>query len=417
MASQQVLVNVRNTNGRSDSSLLDTNLSLDRIRQNLQTQHYMAADDVFFNTDVGVNRNDERNIRLYQLLGQGNELYIGVPGSIDNVTGSESFTTMTFNQQRSLLGDAHIDVHNGLTIRNGNLTQTNKKLFKFANNYVPSANNPNQLLDSEELYTFTDESHSMQCSGVNSASISLSTPWVSAGVNYDHAKSNSSSRGTVRSYYTKRFLFNKAHLSTDPGQLIIDNEFAQQIKRAVSGHERSISGYENLVGVLNNYGWYIPLEYTLGGAIYSTKSSLVSNINQAREESRTFGGNVSAQFMNIGGGASYSNTQQNASSHNRSTNNERITFKQIGGSTFSENNYAGWENSLKNPSNWRIIRYTSFLPSLMLLHGTDNAKLSICLRLLTKYNTYSQVKSLQPYIDVQEYENTIAYETNPRYGN
>ncbi|QDF07571.1 MULTISPECIES: hypothetical protein [Myxococcus] len=49
----------------------------------------------------------------------------------------------------------------------------------------------------------------------------------------------------------------------------------------------------------------------------------------------------------------------------------------------------------------------------MLLSGVDNDSLSTANALLQKFNSYSHVKSLQPFVDVAGYEKKLAELLNP----
>lgn len=205
-------------------------------------------------------------------------------------------------------------------------------------------------------------------------------------------------------------------MSADSNKMIIEGDFAQALINAVSGREYSINGYQHLVEVLNTYGWYVPVQYTFGGAIYSTKISEVDSFEKANSEKTSFSAEVGASFSVFGGKAQAGTNSTNESSGSGTQKSETVKFKQLGGKRIGENSISEWEASLNEPKYWNIIRYTSFLPSLMLLHGQYNRTLSTALKLLTKYNSYAEVRSLQLDINVQEYENKIAYEINPITG-
>lgn len=288
----------------------------------------------------------------------------------------------------------------------GEFTQTYEKLFKFARGYVPEG----QRLHATkhiELFTFTEDTHSLQCNGLESSSLSLKTPWVSAKANYDYATSRSNSNGKVKSYLTTRYICKKASYSNDFDQLIIENSFYRALRSAVTNNENSIDGYEYLVEVLNRYGCYIPHEYTLGGTIYSTKIEEVSTLEDAKTESQKFGAEFNVEFAKYGAGASHSNDKSSETKKAHTGKRNEIQFLQIGGSTFGRDNLDEWTNSLQEPKNWKIIGYASLYPSLMLLHEKDDGLLRNCLHLLKKFHDYSAVKHLQSVIDVRAYQRKI----------
>lgn len=409
------LINLFRSDRGSLCIRLDTAASLETIRRTLQDYNRMTETDLFINKyGISVEKSSERAIRLDEVLKNEHDLSIGDTVRLNNLDGVtiQYFDEMSFDQKSLLLSKKYCDIFCGMTIEHGQFVPTGKELFRFAQNYIPTAVNPNPNFESEELSTFSEVLLSLQYSGAISGSISLNTPWVSSQATYEHAKSHTRSGSKVRSYYTKRFLFYKAHISTDINQMLVEEDFAQAVKNAVLGRERSINGYECLVGVLNSYGWYVPVMYTLGGAIYSTKCSDVNSFEESESDKISFSADVEASFSFIKGGAKFETTVTNETSGKNSKKSDEVTFRQVGGDRFNENNISEWEDSLKNPKYWNIIRYTKFLPSLMLLRGYDNKTLSNALKILIKYNSYAEVKALQENINVQEYENQIAYEIN-----
>lgn len=412
------LINVKNTKGQSESMQLDFNANLEDTRLILKYYNVMTDSDRFIFNNVAVNQDSERETKLSEILKNEIELNIGAAGSINNLPGEQKYNSMNIDQKLFILGAHNLKVCNGLTIKKEDdvkLFQTYKKLYRFADNYAPQGINPPTLLAIEELYTFTEESHSMQYSGVNSASVSLSIPNASVQANYEYAKNNSQSNDELDTYLTKRYLYKKIDIFVDPTRLIVEDDFLHVVRNAVRGFERSIDGYTNLVNVLNEYGWYIPIQYTLGGAIYSTKISKVRTLAEARMESHNFGARVDASYMNIRAGIGINHKDSSNVNNTTKTNNDSLMFRQIGGNGVGQDNLMGWIDSLDDANNWRIIRYTNLMPSLMLLHGVDSITLSNAMKLLTKYNSYSEVRSLQPHINIQEYENVIAYDVNPAY--
>lgn len=248
----------------------------------------------------------------------------------------------------------------------------------------------------------------MQCNGVDSGSISLSTPWISAEANFELARKTSQSSSKVKSYLIKRHLNTKLQLFTDPAKLICDNDFATAVKNAVHGNETSIVGYRNLVHVLNEYGWYVPLKFTVGGAIYSTKISEVGSIAETQSEMTKFGGKVEAAIANFGAKAEYNKESSSESKDEHKKGDDSITFEQIGGSGFAHENLSMWYEALNDAKNWTIIGYQKMLLSLMLLRSKDDTTLKSCLELVLKYR-FSDA-SLQKYLNVGDYMLRIANE-------
>lgn len=256
------LINLHRSDRSSVGVDLDTGAFLESIRQTLQKKGWMTETDAFINKyDISVEKNSEHGIKLNEVLEDEQDLSIGNPVRLNNLDGVtiQYFDEMSFDKKSILLSEKYCNVFSGMTINGGRFSQTGKQLYRFAENYIPTAVNPNPNVESEELFTFSEDTHSMQTSGAISGSISLSIPWVNAEVTFDHVKSKLRSGNKVRSYYTKRFLYHKAHVSANIDEMVIEEDFAQAVKNAVSGKEYSINGYQHLVEILNTYGWYVPV--------------------------------------------------------------------------------------------------------------------------------------------------------------
>ncbi len=226
-------------------------------------------------------------------------------------------------------------------------------------------------------------------------------------MNYEYAKSGTESTGKVKSYFTTRHVCQKVSISTRLDQLLIEDRFFRELKAAVTGMEDSINGYEYLVNVLNENGWYVPREYILGGTIYSIKIEEVSDFKEAETKSQTFSAEFNAAFNGLGAGVGYSNKKSNEISSSHTEKRNELTFLQTGGTLFGKDNLNQWNDSLDRPENWKIISYTSLYPSLILLHDKDDELLQHCLHLLRKFNDYASVKDMQKFIDVGDYQKKI----------
>ncbi|KAG4076676.1 hypothetical protein HA402_001963 [Bradysia odoriphaga] len=248
-------------------------------------------------------------------------------------------------------------VFNGLSVESvtsGRLRFVRKfhKLFRFVDGYLPAEVKPTVAFDFESLLTFSEE---------------------------------------------ERLVCDKVYLSIDPEQITPDYGFIQKVKAALTGKDGDVDKYQALVEVLNEWGWYVPLNFTLGSALYATQIKEVDSFEQARTESTNFSANFKTEFKQLAGGAGNS------------------SFFELGGSIIGKDNFNDWLNSLDDATTWDVIGYTKLYPSLMLLNNTENATLTDCLGLLRKFYTNQYVKDLQKYISVKDYEFQIAKIVSPVY--
>lgn len=410
------LILVKHSSGRSVNFTLNPSSKLQDVRTILSLSKYMNMEDNFiFNNEVVAGTEEPNRILADILIGE-KQVNIGVSTGTDpsvQPLGPDRFQSMNFNAKRDLLGERKVNAYTGLTFKEvdskATFSQTFKKLYKFAADYVPTGINPENDVNSEEKIAFSQELNSMQCSGVNATTVSLSTPWVSAETRFGQSHTNDQSSETVTSYHTQRYLRNMVKVHVDTSQLIIENEFAVALKDAVNGLGFSKTACLRLVAVLNKYGWYIPTEYTLGGAIYSTKTKDVTTLQQVLNESESFKASFEAKILSVGAGAGHEQENTNSKTNTSTTSKETIILHQIGGACpTTTNDFSCWYSTLDNANNWRIIRFGDLYPSLMLLSGTDNDTLSACLQLLRTFCHYSEVKNQQKYINIQEYELKIA---------
>ncbi|QQG27841.1 hypothetical protein JFY74_17475 [Pectobacterium carotovorum] len=407
------LIKVQRSDGDSRSFSLDTEDMLKETRASLTNppHSFMDDQDAFIFKNSEIDRSAEILIKLESLLGDSDILNIGTAGDIGGDDGVQRYNRMSKADKLALF--KNIQIYRGLTVDQKGFSKTFKNLYQLADTYMPEANDPYVLTELQQSYTFTEVTHTMERSGVQSGSISLTTPWGGGETNYKYAQEHSESSSQTNTFMTQRFLSRKIDLSIDDKKLIADKNFVLAVQQAVKGHERSIDGYANLVNVLNEFGWYIPIKYTLGGVLYATKTTAVSKRSEADSDSSEFGASFKMAFDGIGGGAAYNNASGHKSSSGSSHSSEDVTILQIGGHAGTQNDFEKWNDSLNEAITWNVAAYTSMLPSLILLVGIDNQTLSNCHSLLAKYNTYATVLTLQPYISVSDYERDLANRLNP----
>lgn len=397
----------------SKSFALDTSDLLSETRKELTDppNSFMKESDFFLNDNSPIQRSAESLIKLISISGDDNAINIGDGADIGGDDGVQRYNNMSEASKRKLFNN--IQIRRGLTVEKTGFKKTFKDLYDWKDNQLPEANMPRILTLVEQKYTFTKDTFTLETSGVQSGSISLTAPFGDTKSNYEYAQEHKESSSTTTEYMTQRYVSQKVDLNVPINYLEPNMDFIAAVNAAVTDRERSIDGYEALVNVLNEWGWYIPLQYTLGGVLYATKQTNISEYSQADSESKTFGSEFKAEFKGIGGGAAYENAEGSKSESSSTSEQTNVQMLQIGGLAGTANSYSDWNESLNDSINWNTALFQKLYPSLMLLSGIDNESLTSAINLLQKYNGYQQVADLQPYINVADYELTLAELLNP----
>jgi hypothetical protein len=406
------ILRVDRKDGDTTTIAIDYETKLDATRRVLAATSFMRSDDRFLHDGTSpLDPTYEPMVELKALV-TGNVLKIGRPGTIGAADDSvKRYNTMSLADKLMLFDN--IEIYRGLTVDAKGFTKTFKYLYKWKTEYMPAANMPRVMTEVEQFYTFTEVTHSMERTGVQSGAISLTTPWGGGETNYEHAQSQSSSSSEVNTYLTQRFLSRKVDLDVDKSQCVVNPLFVTAIREAIRGNESNINGYDKLVDVLNEWGWYIPIQYTLGGVLFGTKTTSIKKYTEASSVSTKFGASFKAEFKGIGGGAEYNNAQGHQTTDTNTNEVERVTLLQIGGKAGTQNDFVKWHDSLEEPVNWNTATFAKLYPSIMLLRGATGSPLSDCVALLSRFNTYPAVKDKQKFIDVRAYETQVSTMLNP----
>lgn len=423
------LILVRHSDGRAVFLKLVLTTKLQEARIDLVFRGYMTKDDSFIFDRNAVAETEEETVTLNEIIQKNKddrkEIVIGDPSvnarepDID-LKEPIRFQNLSYNEKRDLLGENNLNIYQGLTFKSGNTSlnfvATHQSLYKFPAGYIPKARNPDLEIDSEDFLSFSQETHSLHISGTSTSSLSLSTPYVDAEAEYKKSKEESHSSDKINSYFTQRYLRKKVDLSTDIKKIIVERSFIDAIRGAVNGLGLTRQACLNLIKVLNEYGWYVPLEYTLGGAVFATETKEITTLENAYKESESFKASFKATVGGYSGGGSHEEEHSKEEKDKNVKKLEKVTLQVKGGSeTAKPGDFTDWNKSLNEPINWRVISYDKLLPSLMLLSGIENDMMSTCLGLLRQFSPFKEIKEEQPHINIKNYELDIAEKLAPIY--
>lgn len=347
----------------------------------------MDADSYFLNKNyVSVDKKIENRVKLSQIVAE-NVLNIGQPNHQEN----------------------HLSKFlKGFVIQNdGSIEATTHTLCSFQDGYAPSENDPHYFHEYETSLAFSSETVKRQCSGVNAYSVSLSTPWVNAEAEYKDKISNANSNNKIKSYLTTRSVYNKKNVDIDVSKLRINAAFESKLKEVIENNTDLFDQCTQMIRVLNRYGWYIVTRFSLGGGFYVTEEMEISSFEEAEEQEKTAKASAGGKFFGYGLNAGYESGSTSATSYTSQRKNKHLSFNQIGGGGSAHESSTQFEEKLNDESNWRIIRYDYFIPSLVLLQDHNIALFTKTLNILAMYYDNPQMKNLQPKINIRNYLDSL----------
>ena len=270
MSDGKSLVKVVRTDGGSKSFLLDPSDNLATVCLSLQNEKFMGPNDAFLNQGSVVASDQELQIELSQILASG-VLNIGQGTVVSPISGQDTaarYNLLTDEQKRSIYGN--IQVFRGLSITKDGFDKTFRDVYSWDGGYLPAANAPHVNTELMSSYSFSKVTHDLTVFGSSSTSVNFSSPYASGEAEYKEEHSKSTSDSKVTEYLVTRYVVRKALLQVDTTKLVPTVEFVTALGAAIHGNEDKLDGYYNLIKVLDEWGYYVPQEFTLGGVIYAT---------------------------------------------------------------------------------------------------------------------------------------------------
>jgi hypothetical protein len=411
-----VLVQVKKTNGKSSAVQLDTASTLTAVRAQLTTKKLMSINDSFLvDSTTGVDRDDEGSVKLSEVL-KDKVLLIGLATDTSPIGTDDGVARYNLlNDDQKLAIFENVQLFRGLTFASDTFGKTFKDVYGWESGYSPTANNPRVITELVSNYAFNKVTKEIKTFSSDSTSMNVSSPYGSAEAEYKTEKSKTTSSSKVTEYLMTKYIVRKVDLKVDPQRLTVSPAFVAAVKKALKGNERTADGYANLIAVLNDFGYYVPVEFTLGGAILGTDSTQISDFSEAESEKKEFNSKFKAEFEGIGGGAAYSQASGTDKSNTTSSKYQNITMQLIGGDPGLEKDYPKWAESLKPAIKWSMADVSKFWPSLLLLAQDVEGRqlLGTAITLIEKFGSTGNTARLQQFIDMRAYNTTMQIAVNP----
>lgn len=414
----KILIKITHTNGSSKSMLLDMEDCLSAIRETLVSHNVMDNMDVFLDDGTEIEKTQEAEIPLSCIV-KDHKLSIGkASGSeIEREAGINDYNQLNLNQRKQLFDN--IQVFRGLTFSESEgFVKTFKNPYRWATGYQPEANIPRINTKVSSNYSFSKITHELKNLDTDTASVSLDTPFVNAKSEYTHEKSKNTGSSTVTEYLAARFVVRKVSFQIGRTRLVAEAEFVKDVDNALKKGKNKLEKCCNILDTLNEWGFYIPLNFSLGGSLYSTEETQISDFNSAQTEKEEFSVSFKAAFEKIGGGGEYKKASSETETTSKSNKYKNISINQIGGTPGMTDNYPKWAESLRKAGSWSLVSIEKLYPSLMLLLCAENREKGVqllgdCLQILDEGCSLPAVRKLQPYLNIREYATDIEAMINP----
>lgn len=410
------LITVKRSDGHQKALPLDTSASLTDTRRTLAARDVMRDDDLFLTSDkIEIEKGDEAFVVLSEVLADRVLLLgLGAPVSpIDVSDGVARYNALSNDQRRAIF--ANIQVFRGLTIAQDGFKRTFRDIYSWKPGTMPRANNPSVNTQLTSSFAFTKVTRDLMVFGSHSASLSFSAPFASAEAEFKTEKKKTTTSSQISEFLTTRYIVRKVMLQSDAGNFAIAPDFVDAIRHALTGKDKVIQGYHDLLDVLNTWGYYVLMEFSLGGVIFATEETKITEFSEAEENRREFNGSFKASFKGIGGGAAYGHASGSTVTTTESSKFQHIELRSIGGQVGLEKDYERWAASLNPAVNWGLADAPKLYPSLMLLTGDAAGRdlLGKAVTLIERFAGHPAAAAAQPYLSMQAYNTVMQEMLNP----
>lgn len=347
-------VNVRNKEtGDSIGVALEKSMTLLQVRKKLETADFMPQNVMFLSNDSIVRKEDEGLIALDEVIDtqcKPPKLLIGLHCDIDPLSNVSDFTNLTNSEIMDL-----------------------------------------SLRTSDK------------------SSLSLNTPFLDVSAEYARQKSAKTNSEAITEYLLSKYVVSLISFKINPKKCLPSDEFIKSVNHIMTVDIEPERKAVLLLEELDTYGLYIPVEFTMGGALYAEESTKINEFSMAETEKNDFSLSVNAKFNGYGGGASTSGGTENESTVSSSSKYKNVTIQQIGGKAGSTENKDVFISSLETLSTWEIVDIIKFYPSVFLLAKARNftdidPTLFIKVKnLLNRFYNHKFLIEHQPCINMRQY--------------
>ena len=268
---------------------------------------------------------------------------------------------------------------------------------------------PENTLRVDKSFSFSKTIHELRKRGVQNVKASGGGFGVAVSAEYKKEKESLSRQETTTAYLLTTYDVPKIKLSIPVDRITVSRDFENNVRKAIAITD-STAGYFELLNVLNQYGFYVPTVFTLGGQIYAEDTKHIQSTVEAETETEAFAVALEANLMisgvpvKVGGGYGQSNSTEET---NARLNAARAIQKNVrGGDPAKSNDSAPWIASLGPYSRWAVMEYVELTPTIKFLNPLDRAK---CAKLINQHFLSGQTQK-KTVVDMGSYATSLIEE-------
>ncbi|NET75604.1 MAC/perforin domain-containing protein [Okeania sp. SIO1F9] len=164
-----------------------------------------------------------------------------------------------------------------------------------------------------------------------------------------------------KTYLFAEYTIPKVILSVDWEDIKLKPNFKSKVENAL-GDDDEFYSFVKLNHLLNEYGYFVPLKFTLGGKICA-ESEVKSKIDSSSEQFASFKSSFASSLNLFGAGSEGEGKSEGEikASQNMSSKMD-MELEYYGGLGSAITNPIGWMMSLNSYKTWTVIKYSELVP-------------------------------------------------------
>lgn len=218
----------------------------------------------------------------------------------------------------------------GLLIQPKAFSKSAKDVRKL--NGEPIYTMPEFTLDIDREVSFSETVHELRKRGVQTAKGSVGAFGVAVSATYTKEKETFSSTKEESVYLIAREDVPKVELQFTPEQITPTNEFLQAVQGVLAmSPDKKEQQYLKLLEVLDQFGFFMPTKFTLGGQVWAEDQKTVKTEIEAKSELESFGvafeANLEASGYPVSASGGYGKLSEEKQTEIKIEGKRRITKK------------------------------------------------------------------------------------------
>jgi len=289
---------------------------------------------------------------------------------LKDVKSAKNFFELSLEERSKVIVYNQLD--HGLIMDGQNFQ---KSMFCLVQDLKFHALTPQKTVEYHTLSTFSKQTRDVANATGYAGSIKVVTPYAEGGVEAQKNASENELKENQELHVVSFCKFPKVHLLIDRKALTPSEGFKQAVDKAIKGeptrgNEKIFynESFLKLKEVLDEYGYYFPTSFRLGGTLKTNKTLTKETATTITAAEQAVSGSLSASIGGYGGEASlgYKNTgKEKKEDVNQKLN---LSIEAIGGNPAYINSQNLFAQSLaESVSSWGILDYRKLIPSIELL--------------------------------------------------